>query len=671
MGCVSSKSVITSPPRIESSGVSGNLDGASGISGASFWNRTDAERSESGESAKISSNNSSGVQSLPARNLYKYIEGEQVVAGWPGWLIAVAREAIYGWVPLRAESYEKLEKIGEGTYSNVFKARDLDTGKIVALKKVRFDNFEPESVRFMAREIMILRRLNHPNIVKLEGLITSRRSCSIYLVFEYMEHDLAGLSSSPDIKFSESQVKCYMHQLLSGLEHCHSHGIMHRDIKCANLLVSNEGVLKIADFGLANFCNAERRQPLTTRVVTLWYRPPELLLGSTDYEATVDLWSVGCVFAEIILGKPVLQGRTEVEQIHKIFKLCGSPPDDYWKKIKLPHAKLFKPHQSYEKSLMEKFKCLPESAFKLLETLLSIEPYKRGTSKSALSSEYFRTKPYACEPSSLPKYPANKEMDAKLREDSLRNRFYAREKNEPDATRRPSRIHTMKQPNVQSKLVERPEEKWKKTYSTNENCGAKLDLPRKDVENRLFVDLQLMPSINFRNEAHRHPKQASHGARPFSGPLQPSDFSGLVWAKRQKGDHSSNKAFSKPMSSSGVLQPKNINEFKAQVQADVSTYGDSKHRTTFEMGKQEMLKKWIESGEHHDTSVSRYDDQHHHHQKGYLSGLSDHYNLGYQDQGNRIELSGPLLQEDKINELLEKHERHIRHEVRKSWLQRG
>ena len=97
-------------------------------------------------------------------------------------------------------------KIGQGTYSSVFKARDLDTGKIVALKKVRFDNFEPESVRFMSREILILRKLNHPNIVKLEGIITGRLSSSIYLVFEYMEHDLAGLSSAPDIKFSKSQV---------------------------------------------------------------------------------------------------------------------------------------------------------------------------------------------------------------------------------------------------------------------------------------------------------------------------------------------------------------------------------------------------------------------------------------------------------------------------------
>ncbi|KVI10465.1 Protein kinase, ATP binding site-containing protein [Cynara cardunculus var. scolymus] len=223
-------------------------------------------------------------------------EGEQVAAGWPPWLAAVAGEAIKGWVPRRADSFEKLDKIGQGTYSNVYRARDLDQGKIVALKKVRFDNLEPESVRFMAREIHILRRLDHPNVIKLEGLVTSRMSCSLYLVFEYMEHDLAGLASHPALKFTESQVKCYIRQLLHGLNHCHSHGILHRDIKGSNLLVDNNGVLKIADFGLASFFDPHQSQPLTSRVVTLWYRPPELLLGATYYGIAVDLWSTGCIF---------------------------------------------------------------------------------------------------------------------------------------------------------------------------------------------------------------------------------------------------------------------------------------------------------------------------------------------------------------------------------------
>ncbi|KAG2408152.1 serine/threonine-protein kinase [Vigna angularis] len=138
-----------------------------------------------------------GIGSVP-----KAMEGEQVAAGWPSWLAAVAGEAIRGWLPRRADSFEKLDKIGQGTYSNVYRARDLEQKKIVALKKVRFDNLEPESVRFMAREIHILRRLDHPNVIKLEGLVTSRMSCSLYLVFEYMEHDLAGLASHPGLKLN-------------------------------------------------------------------------------------------------------------------------------------------------------------------------------------------------------------------------------------------------------------------------------------------------------------------------------------------------------------------------------------------------------------------------------------------------------------------------------------
>ncbi|CAH9071102.1 unnamed protein product [Cuscuta epithymum] len=350
-------------------------------------------------------------------------KGEHVAAGWPSWLSAVAGEAVEGWIPLRADKFQRLEKIGQGTYSSVYRARDLETGKMVALKKVRFDNFQPESVRFMAREITILRRLDHPNIMKLEGVITSHSSCSICLVFEYMEHDLSGLLSCPDIKFSDSQIKCFMKQLLSGLEHCHSRGVMHRDIKVSNILVNNEGILKIGDFGLANFVSAWNDQhPLTSRVVTLWYRPPELLLGSTKYGLTVDLWSAGCVFAELFFGRPLLKGRTEVEQLHKIFKLCGSPPDHYWENSNLSLAAMFKPQFAYESTLRERCKELPKAAVNLIQTLLSIEPYERGTASSSLNSEYFHSRPYACNPSSLPKFPPNKEIDAKIREETRRRR---------------------------------------------------------------------------------------------------------------------------------------------------------------------------------------------------------------------------------------------------------
>ncbi|KAJ4874863.1 Protein kinase superfamily protein [Raphanus sativus] len=339
---------------------------------------------------------------------------------WPSWLASVAGEAIKGWTPRCADSYEKLDKIGQGTYSSVYKARDLETGKIVAMKKVRFVNMDPESVRFMAREILILRKLDHPNVMKLEGLVTSRLSGSLYLVFEYMEHDLAGLAATPGIKFSETQIKCYMQQLFRGLEHCHRRGILHRDIKGSNLLINNEGVLKIGDFGLANFYRGDGDLQLTSRVVTLWYRAPELLLGATEYGPAIDLWSAGCILTELFAGKPIMPGRTEVEQMHKIFKLCGSPSEDYWRRETLPLATSFKPSHPYKAVLAETFSHFPVSALTLIHKLLAIEPEKRGSAASALRSEFFTTEPLPANPSSLPRYPPSKELDAKLRNEEAR-----------------------------------------------------------------------------------------------------------------------------------------------------------------------------------------------------------------------------------------------------------
>ncbi|KAI7727652.1 hypothetical protein M8C21_003443, partial [Ambrosia artemisiifolia] len=275
--------------------------------------------------------------------------------------------------------------IGSGTYSNVYKARDRKTKKIVALKKVRFDTSEPESVKFMAREIMMLRKLDHPNIVKLEGLATSRMQYSLYLVFDYMQTDLARIISRPDERLTEPQVKFYMKQLLSGLQHCHERGILHRDIKGSNLLIDKDGNLKIADFGLANYYNPKKPVPLTNRVVTLWYRSPELLLGTTIYGPGIDLWSAGCLLAEMFAGRPIMPGRTEVEQLHKIFKLCGTPSSDYWKKLKL--STTFRPPHSYKPNLHEAFRDYPRPALGLLMVLLALDPAYRGSASSALQHE--------------------------------------------------------------------------------------------------------------------------------------------------------------------------------------------------------------------------------------------------------------------------------------------
>ncbi|KAL6657147.1 hypothetical protein ACP70R_004927 [Stipagrostis hirtigluma subsp. patula] len=409
--------------------------------------------------------------------------GEQVAAGWPAWLSAVAGEAIDGWTPRRADSFEKIDKIGQGTYSNVYKARDSLSGKIVALKKVRFDNLEPESVRFMAREILILRRLDHPNVVKLDGLVTSRMSCSLYLVFDYMVHDLAGLAASPDIKFTLPQVKCYVHQLLSGLEHCHNRGVLHRDIKGSNLLLDNNGVLKIADFGLASFFDPNHKQPMTSRVVTLWYRPPELLLGATDYGVGVDLWSAGCILAELLAGKPIMPGRTEVEQLHKIFKLCGSPTEEYWKKSKLPHATIFKPQQPYKRRIADTFKDFPQSALRLIETLLAIDPADRLTATSALQSDFFTTEPFACDPSSLPQYPPSKEMDAKRRDEEARRLRAAGGRANGDGTRKTrtrDRPRAVPAPEANAELQANIDKRRLITHANAKSKSEKFPPPHQD-----------------------------------------------------------------------------------------------------------------------------------------------------------------------------------------------
>ncbi|XP_038724375.1 protein IMPAIRED IN BABA-INDUCED STERILITY 1-like isoform X2 [Tripterygium wilfordii] len=674
MGCVSSKQAVSVTPAIDHSGgfpgrVGLECEKEKGSFGKKKVGGDLGYNSELGESGRASSRGDSF--SFRLGNLHKYIVGEQVAAGWPEWLTAVAGEAIQGWVPLRSEAFEKLEKIGQGTYSSVFRARDIETGKIVALKKVRFDNYDRESVRFMAREIMILRRLDHPNIIKLEGLITSQLSGGVYLVFEYMEHDITGLLSCPDVTFSESQIKCYMKQLLAGIEHCHSRDVMHRDIKGSNLLVNNDGILKVADFGLANFCTSGQQQPLTSRVVTLWYRPPELLLGSTDYGASVDIWSVGCVFGELLYGKPILQGRTEVEQLHKIFKLCGSPPDEYWKKSKLPHATLFKPQQPYTSCLREAFKDFSATALNLIETFLSVEPYKRGSASSAVASEYFTTKPYACDPSSLPKYPPSKEIDAKNLEEAKRKRTGGRVRG-PE-TRKPTRKSY-----GSSKLAQAEDVAGQVLGAKQINPG-KVDFTKGDVILRGQVQ---KPSLD-KLEDVTHVKNASQGDVPFSGPLQVSTSSGFAWARRRKDEvsvrsHSrsiSRGHITQALDPSASLNPKNGFDSKRHENGDVIDGGrtDLRDHESYENTKRALLKRWSQL-EHPDSfdasdgyhsqelSLALYEKEEMASKRGYLS---------FQDQGEKVEFSGPLLsQSHRVDGLLERHERHIRQTVRKSWFQK-
>uniref|UniRef100_A0A1D1XQR9 [RNA-polymerase]-subunit kinase n=1 Tax=Anthurium amnicola TaxID=1678845 RepID=A0A1D1XQR9_9ARAE len=586
----------------------------------------------------------------------KAMEGEQVAAGWPAWLAAVAGEAIRGWVPRRADSFEKLDKIGQGTYSNVYRARDLDNGKIVALKKVRFDNLEPESVRFMAREIHILRRLDHPNIVKLEGLVTSRMSCSLYLVFEYMEHDLAGLASYPGLKFTEPQIKCYMQQLLRGLDHCHSRNILHRDIKGSNLLIDNSGILKIADFGLASFFDPDQRHPLTSRVVTLWYRPPELLLGATNYGVAVDLWSTGCILAELYSGKPIMPGRTEVEQLHKIFKLCGSPSEDYWRKSKLPHATIFKPQQPYRRCVTDTFKDFPASALTLMDVLLSIDPVDRATAASALKSEFFMTKPLACDPSSLPKYPPSKEFDAKVRDEEARRQGAITGKvSRPDIERKgPRESRAIPAPDANAELALSIQKRQGQPNSKSRS--EKFSTQHEDVASGFPIEPRPGPVVEAAEDSQSHfPNRAS-----YSGPLVHRD----QWAKARKDDETPKALAVTNLSAlAGIMEARrkaSVNDSREKYGSQVETAG--------------LAGRLSESGNELADSTRKCDQLYHSHVSGSQrkedeKSSSKDQDLGYVTKNNKIHYSGPLLRpsgKGNFDQMLKDHDRQIQEVFRRA-----
>ncbi|EEF44596.1 cyclin-dependent kinase C-2 [Ricinus communis] len=339
------------------------------------------------------------------------------------------------WGSRSVDCFDKLEQIGEGTYGQVYMAREIKTNEIVALKKIRMDN-EREGFPITAiREIKILKKLHHENVIKLKEIVTSPGSekdeqgkpdgnkykGGIYMVFEYMDHDLTGLADRPGMKFSVPQIKCYMRQLLTGLHYCHVNQVLHRDIKGSNLLIDNEGNLKLADFGLARSFSNEHNANLTNRVITLWYRPPELLLGTTKYGPAVDMWSVGCIFAELLYGKPIFPGKDEPEQINKIFELCGAPDEVNWPGVsKMPWYNNFKPNRPMKRRLRDLFRGFDRHALELLEKMLTLDPSQRISAKDALDAEYFWTDPLPCDPKSLPKYESSHEFQTKKKRQQQR-----------------------------------------------------------------------------------------------------------------------------------------------------------------------------------------------------------------------------------------------------------
>jgi len=286
------------------------------------------------------------------------------------------------------DKYTKIEKIGEGTYGVVYKARDRTTQEIIALKKIRLDA-EDEGVPSTAiREISLLKELQHPNIVRLKDVVHSDNK--LHLVFEFLEHDLKKYMDSVNATggMSVQMVKSYLYQMIRGVSFCHSHRVLHRDLKPQNLLIDRSGGLKLADFGLARAFGIPVRT-YTHEVVTLWYRAPEILLGSKHYSTPVDMWSIGCIFAEMVSRKPLFPGDSEIDQLFRIFRLLGTPNEDKWPGVStLPDYKSTFPHWG-PRPLTEHVPTLDPAGLDLMMQMLVYEPSKRISAKAAMSHHYF------------------------------------------------------------------------------------------------------------------------------------------------------------------------------------------------------------------------------------------------------------------------------------------
>jgi len=281
-------------------------------------------------------------------------------------------------------SYQKLEKVGEGTYGVVYKAKDRATGEIVALKKIRLES-EDEGIPGTAiREIALLKELQHPNVVKLYDVVHTDKKLT--LVFEFLDLDLKKYLDQSENGLELSIVKSFLYQLCRSIAYCHSQRILHRDLKPQNLLINREGELKLADFGLARAFGIPVRQ-YTHEVVTLWYRAPDILMGNRRYSTPVDIWSIGCILAEMYNGRPLFPGANDTDQLDHIFRALGTPNEIIFPNIvNLPD---YKPntYRSYPKpdNLNHLVPGLSAQGIDLLTQMLTYDPAHRITALDAMS----------------------------------------------------------------------------------------------------------------------------------------------------------------------------------------------------------------------------------------------------------------------------------------------
>ncbi|KIO16775.1 hypothetical protein M407DRAFT_246920 [Tulasnella calospora MUT 4182] len=288
-------------------------------------------------------------------------------------------------------NYVQLEKLGEGTYATVYKGRSRTTNEIVALKEIHLDA-EEGTPSTAIREISLMKELKHVNIVRLYDVIHTETK--LVLIFEYCDQDLKKYMDTHGERgaLDPMTVRSFMYQLLKGTAFCHENRVLHRDLKPQNLLINRKGELKLGDFGLARAFGV----PVNTfsnEVVTLWYRAPDVLLGSRTYSTSIDIWSCGCIFAEMISGVPLFRGRDNQDQLLNIMRIIGTPDDRTLRKISTDSPEIqLKSFPRYAKVPLQNMlpKATPQ-AIDLLERLLQFDPAKRISAADALRHPYFHS----------------------------------------------------------------------------------------------------------------------------------------------------------------------------------------------------------------------------------------------------------------------------------------
>ncbi|ELP87213.1 cyclin-dependent kinase C-1, putative [Entamoeba invadens IP1] len=309
--------------------------------------------------------------------------------------------------------YQIHQELGRGTYSVVYYSTTIPTGTPVALKEMKeFENSNgfPQTT---AREIRFLQQLNHPNVIKLLDVVTSEKyidgTGALFLVFEYMPHDLQSLLYSPVVSttISFAQIKGYLFQFLVGINYLHKTGIVHRDLKPSNLLINNKGYLKIADFGLARRAS---KSECNNNVITLNYRPPELILGNGFYGTEIDMWSVGCIIFECLFKRPPFTGSSELEILTMIYGVCGSPDESDARQFR--RWEEYRPNKPFPCRLvefLERWKCSMDQE-EMLSKLITVDRKARATAEQVLGMNFFKSEPTPLLPWQMVEYNSTLEV---------------------------------------------------------------------------------------------------------------------------------------------------------------------------------------------------------------------------------------------------------------------